>query len=706
MKYIAKRSLSMLLALVMLCSLCVNALAADEVKVNSALSATELEKSASAQTVQVTVAPASAVTVSNYEVKLEVPKGWTITKIENDDPNAILTAADYNLANGQMVWTSADAEDRSVSKFVTYTVEIPANTAAGTYELKVTGVNAWKNYAQDAVLTKGQHDSTLTLTIKEKTTATGYTAELSTWYTQREVGQTLTLPIYITSSEASVTTWNAATIKIKYNPKYVSFDSMQMFGLQASEVYDDKANGVVTISRYGDDVACGNANATYFVAVFDCNAVGVANFQLTEARVDLQDNANVQDAPLATAKGNLNVTIGTPSYKVTGAEQELRYEPTAEAGKDFIINMQEGYVVKGLDVHYKVGGKDYDASWDADANTFIIPAQHITGDIELYVSYHSYNITKTGSGADDVTLPNRVYYYKNDYTFTLDKKAGYAYTVKVAVGGQEITCTVNEAGTEYTIPGDKILGDTVVTVTRTKEASQITFTGSTDDLVGEVSRSAPVGQDFTFTLTKDADYEYTVSAKYTESGETVPVTDNGNGTYTIAGKYINGDDISITVSKISPLDKFDFSVYEYVKVDGGKSVFLILANVKSGETLGEGKVPAYDGSNMYTDMSGRYDHAYSWLVFSESDAATLLADVKNHITLVTGEAKSYKSNNDVNYTGTADINDAQLVYNIYNAKYDSFDVVEMKMFLSADINGDKQVNSLDASAIARGTVLF
>lgn len=706
MKHIAKRSLSMLLALVMLCSLCVNALAADEVKVNSALSATELEKSASAQTVQVTVAPASAVTVSNYEVKLEVPKGWTITKIENDDPNATLTAADYNLANGQMGWTSADAEDKSVSKFVTYTVEIPANTAAGTYELKVTGVNAWKNYAQDAVLTKGQHDSTLTLTVKEKTTATGYTAELSTWYTQREVGQTLTLPIYITSTEASVTTWNAATVKIKYDPRYVSFYEMQQFGLKASEVYDDKANGVVTISRYGDDVACGNGNGTFFMAVFDCNAVGVANFQLTEARVDLQDNANVQDAPLATAKGDLNVQIGTPTYKVSGAEQELKYEPTAESGKDFIINMQEGYVVKGLDVHYKVGGKDYDASWDAVANTFIIPAQHITGDIELYVSYHSYNITKTGSGADDVTLPNRVYYYKNDYTFTLNKKDGYAYTVKVAVGGQEITCTVNEAGTEYTIPGDKILGDTVVTVTRTKEASQITFTGSTDDLVGEVSRSAPVGQDFTFTLTKDADYEYTVSAKYTESGETVPVTDNGDGTYTIAGKYITGDDISITVSKISPLDKFDFSVYEYVKVDGGKSVFLILANVKSGETLGEGKVPAYDGSNMYTDMSGRYNSAYSWLVFSESDADTLLADVKNHITLVTGEAKSYKSNNDVNYTGTADINDAQLVYNIYNARYDSFDVVEMKMFLSADVNGDKQVNALDASAIARGTVLF
>ena len=30
----------------------------------------------------------------------------------------------------------------------------------------------------------------------------------------------------------------------------------------------------------------------------------------------------------------------------------------------------------------------------------------------------------------------------------------------------------------------------------------------------------------------------------------------------------------------------------------------------------------------------------------------------------------------------------------------------MKMFLSADINGDKVVNVQDAGAIARGTVLF
>ena len=74
------------------------------------------------------------------------------------------------------------------------------------------------------------------------------------------------------------------------------------------------------------------------MAGFDCYAVGVAIFQLTEARVDLQDNANVQDAPQATVKGDLFIQIGTPTYKVRGAEQELRYEPTAASGKDFVIN--------------------------------------------------------------------------------------------------------------------------------------------------------------------------------------------------------------------------------------------------------------------------------------------------------------------------------------------------------------------------------
>ena len=47
-----------------------------------------------------------------------------------------------------------------------------------------------------------------------------------------------------------------------------------------------------------------------------------------------------------------------------------------------------------------------------------------------------------------------------------------------------------------------------------------------------------------------------------------------------------------------------------------------------------------------------------------------------------------------------DVNDAQLAYDMYKAKYDSFDAaVSMLKFLNADVNGDKKVNVTDATAI-------
>ena len=120
--------------------------------------------------------------------------------------------------------------------------------------------------------------------------------------------------------------------------------------------------------------------------------------------------------------------------------------------------------------------------------------------------------------------------------------------MKVAIGGQEITCTVNEAARSTPSPATRSWAHG-----GHRDPHQ---GGLSDHLYRQHRRSGGRGlpqrsrrSGLHFTLTKDADYEYTVSAKYTESGATVPVTDNGDGTYTIAGKYITGDDISITVSK-------------------------------------------------------------------------------------------------------------------------------------------------------------
>ena len=78
---------------------------------------------------------------------------------------------------------------------------------------------------------------------------------------------------------------------------------------------------------------------------------------------------------------------------------------------------------------------------------------------------------------------------------------------------------------------------------------------------------------------------------------------------------------------------------------------------------------------------------------------TAEAEADGKITEVEGSAETFNVNGDVNGTGLVDINDAQLVYNIYNTKYDSFDTTTMKMFLAADVNNDKTVSSLDAAAV-------
>jgi HKD family nuclease len=54
---------------------------------------------------------------------------------------------------------------------------------------------------------------------------------------------------------------------------------------------------------------------------------------------------------------------------------------------------------------------------------------------------------------------------------------------------------------------------------------------------------------------------------------------------------------------------------------------------------------------------------------------------------------------DVNMTGLVDINDAQLVYDMYNGKYDNFTTINMHRFLNADVNADKKITVTDAAAV-------
>ena len=139
------------------------------------------------------------------------------------------------------------------------------------------------------------------------------------------------------------------------------------------------------------------------------------------------------------------------------------------------------------------------------------------------------------------------------------------------------------------------------------------------------------------------------------------------------------------------------SVSEYVKLNN-QSIFLVTA---SGD-VADGKVLAYNGSQMY--WSAKYN-AYAWLVISTDSLDTVKTAAEAAVTAVDGTKVTIAYNGDVNLTGSVDINDAQLVWNMYNAKYSDFTAVNIRKFLEADMNGDKTLDTKDATAIVTDYIL-
>lgn len=108
---------------------------------------------------------------------------------------------------------------------------------------------------------------------------------------------------------------------------------------------------------------------------------------------------------------------------------------------------------------------------------------------------------------------------------------------------------------------------------------------------------------------------------------------------------------------------------------------------------------AYDGNAMY--WSEKYN-AYAWLVISNKSLKEVKTEASAQVKAVNGAKVEIVYGGDVNQTNVADINDAQLVWNMYNAEYKAdtdFQTVNRLKYLSADMNGDKTLDTADAAAI-------
>ena len=482
------------------------------------------------------------------------------------------------------------------------------------------------------------------------------------------VGQTANVTCTVTSDTAS--TYNAYQLTVTYDS-----DKLTYAGINTNAIVSDQ-NGTLTIIGFGADRTCGTDN---IVLTFTAKAAGTANVTLTSAKIDASGNASGADAPAANIAGGL--TVIKVNYSVTLGE-DFTGDNTVEPGKDYTFSAKDTHYDYTIDA--KMGSSTADVIDNGDGSYTI---KNVTGNLTITDTKtpKSYTVTVEGTGKADVNAANTATYL-TAYTFTLTKDEAYTYEVAVTVDGKAYTPTLASDSKTYTIAGADVTGNVVITVNKDLKpvtTTEITFTGSgSADVVGGTTQTADNGKDFIFKLNADADYDYTVKLG------TETLTPDADGKYTIPGDKLTGTALTVTVEKTAK-QTAEVNVYEYVKLNG-KAIYLVTA---SG-TVADGKVMAYDGSAMF--WSEKYK-AYAYLVISNTELTK--AEAAKKVSQATATKTSIAYDGDVNLTGTVDVNDAQLVWNMYNAKYADFSTVSMRKFLEADLNGDRKLTVLDAAAV-------
>lgn len=549
----------------------------------------------------------------------------------------------------------------------------------GSYRFQLTeciiGGMDMETYTDYTIMDVATAPGIVDVTAAEAPAFTGYAVSASEDKTVA-VGENAEVKVAVSNSDSTVTTYNAYDLTMTYDTDKLTYVSCA--AADENAVVKEDVPGTIRVIGFGGDKTLDTAAATL---TFQAKGVGDAEVKLTAAKVDIGSQAVGNDAPAAFLLDDTTV-IKVTGYTVTLGEG-LSGESTVAPGADYTFTATDAgnydYVISAT-----MGGETTTAN-DNGNGTYTIPG--VTGNLVINAAMtpKSYNVTVEGTGAGDVTAADKAT-YNTDYTFTVTEDGNYTYNTTVTVGGKSYSLGAPENG-KYTIPGTDIKGDIVITVTRTVKPSSVVSVTKPDYVKG--NDTATKGQDYTFTVDKEEGYDY---SEPTVKVGGVDVTDKlvkkENGSYTIPGSTITGN-ITIEVTKTAAVT---VDVTEYITLNG-KVMYLVTA---SGN-FAEGQVAKYDGMSMF--FSEKYN-AYAYLVISADNLEAVKAEAAGKVKVAEGTAAgTVDYSGDVNGTKVVDVNDAQLTYDMYNAKYESFDAVSMLKFLNADVSGDKKVNTADATAI-------
>lgn len=499
--------------------------------------------------------------------------------------------------------------------------------------------------------------------------------------------------VALTISNDVTDKYNAYYLEVAYNSNILTYKSVAPADASVTD-----NNGTLKIVGYGDDKTCGTDN---IILTFTGKATGQANVTVQSAKVDALSNAAEKDAPAAAIEP-ATVTIAVGSYQVT-LPDDFTGAGTAAPGSDYTFTAKDPSLTYDF-TGSTMGDEEVTVVKNPDGSYTV---KNVTGTLVIKAAA-LVTIEETGNGWSDVsrsgwTQSGDTVKAGNALNLTIEPKDGRTYVV--TVNGTVLTAMSRPGMAQqiYTIPANMVTGSKLtidvsyteegsITIIETGDAwSDVTVRGTWDEGGGAIDKSL-VDSQFILKLRPASDktvddYVVTINGEVKTLKRQGP---NYSTSFTPSEVAVDGKiTIDVSYKKVTPA--YTVSVTEYVKLNN-QSIFLVTA---SGD-VADGQVLAYSGSQMY--WSEKYN-AYAWLVISADTLDTVKTAAESAITAVDGTKVTIAYNGDVNLTDSVDINDAQLVWNMYNAKYEDFTSVNIRKFLEADMNGDKTLDTKDAAAI-------
>ena len=481
----------------------------------------------------------------------------------------------------------------------------------------------------------------------------------------------VSVAVFVGSETAK--SYNAFWLTLAYDTNALEFtEAVGSKPLEGTrELRAEAKNGVITVAGCG-----GNISADDFAVklYFNVKATGITKVQLLDALVSDRSQSQFDAKPAKLDEEASVATVTNGCYLAElPADMGLYGDAAVAVGKDYTFQTDPHY-----DYTFTATVGD-DPATVIDNNGGSYTVQNVTGPLKISNVKRTpkiYSVTVAGSGKGDVTTAAKTPTYGQDFQFAVNQTELMQYAVSAVVDGRRVSLT--NVGNTYTIAGEDVTGPVTITVAKVTAdgTTLVLFVGSgAADVAGGTEQTCRSGSAFTFSLNADGSCDYVVLVE----GQTLQGT---VGQYTIPANLVSGAILTVSVTKTTRLTA-DVRVSECLS---GR-VWLVEASL----TVPVGKMLTYDGAPMlYVPARGAYMYV--------ADTAPTTEQARRAISTAVGQADSLTINGDANNSGLLDVNDAQLVYDMYMNVY-QFNDLTQPMWLRANANGDQTIDILDVQCI-------